>query len=517
MSAVPIGTTSKPGGTRALRGICPLDLTPLDPIPATPLPSIQTYALAARSAQEDWARTPFNKRKKRLEAAAQDLLTRRSEAIDLVRLEVGKQEVDALFTESLGPIDALRGWARVIKPFSSAENFRLNPLSFPRKEASVSWFARGLVVTIAPWNFPIAGLYRSAFPALLSGNAWIVKPSEYTPRSSGWFAERLAEHLPNGLVHVVQGTGEAGEALIPEADAVVFTGSTATGRKVAARCAELNIPCSAEMGGNDAAIVLGDADGPRTTAGLTQWALQNAGQSCGAIEVAYIEHRVADTIIPRLALAWSDIQTAPLAHAAQLTHVETHVADALQKGATLVCGGKRCGDGLGYLPTLLDNCTESMSVVHEETFGPVMAICRVEGPTEAIRRINRGHYGLTASIWTRDINRAHRLAKRLEVGVVTINNHGLTGAMPELPWSGTKDSGYSIANSRWSLSTYLRPQALLIDRSTQPEPYWLPHDASAWALGDLLADLQLHQVERAWRLPLLLRERYRRLKRFFDR
>lgn len=498
-----------------IQGVCPIDLLALEPVPVSKPEEVSSAVRSAHSAQENWARLALSERKKALEAAAHQMLARRGQVIDLVRLEIGKQEADALFSESLGPLDALRSWFRVLESALKIHHTRLNPLAFPRKRASVSWIPRGVIGTLAPWNFPVAGLYRSAFPALLSGNGWVVKPSEYSPRSSAWFVEQLAEHLPKGLVQVVQGGADTGIQLVKEVDAVVFTGSTRTGRMVAAQCAQLGKPVSTEMGGNDAAIVLTDAHRARTTAGLTQWALQNSGQSCGAIEVAYIEQNAAETFVPRLADAWSQIQVAPVANHLQLERVEAHVSDAIDKGARLLCGGRRTGDGLGYLPTLLDHCTDEMTIVREETFGPVLAIYRIEGPTEAIRRINRGQYGLTASIWTEDIDRAERLARRIEVGVVTINNHGLTGAMAELPWSGTKDSGYSIANSKWSLSTFIRPQTLLVDTSRAPEPYWLPYDASALALGDLLADLQQVQVERSWRLPLLLRERSQSLKRFF--
>ena len=498
-----------------IRGVCPIDLLALEPVPISKEEDVSSIVHTARSAQEGWSRLSLSERKKALEAAAQQMLSRRGQIIDLVRLELGKMDADALFSEGLGPVDAFRSWSRVVESALKTNSVRLNPLAFPRKRASVSWLPRGVIGTIAPWNFPVAGLYRSAFPALLSGNGWVVKPSEYAPRSSAWFVEQLADHLPRGLAQVVQGGANIGKHLITEVDAVVFTGSTRTGRLVTTQCAELGRPVSAEMGGNDAAIVLADAHRARTTAGLTQWALQNSGQSCGAIEIAYIEESAAELFVPRLTDAWSQIQVAPLANQLQLERIETHVQDAIAKGAQLLCGGRRTGDGLGYLPTLLDHCTEQMELVKEETFGPVLAICRIEGPTEAIRRINRGQYGLTASIWTEDIERAERLAQRIEVGVVTINNHGLTGAMVELPWSGTKNSGYSIANSKWALSTFARPQTLLVDHAKAPESYWLPYDVSAWALGDLLADLQQIQVERSWRLPLLLRERSQSLKRFF--
>jgi acyl-CoA reductase-like NAD-dependent aldehyde dehydrogenase len=507
--------------------VCPLDGLPKAPVPVTGPDELRRQVAAARSAHDGWARRSLEDRARALERAARAMLDQRRVVIDLVRVEMGKLEVDALFTEGLGPLDTVKGWTRVVKQATARERVRLNPLAFPGKRAFIDMVPRGVVGVIAPWNFPVAGLYRSVLPALLTGNGVVVKPSEHTPRSSAWFVERLQQELPPGLVSCAQGGAETGEALIDaEIDALVFTGSTATGRKVSVACAERGIPCSAEMGGNDAAVILPDADLERTAAGLTQWALQNTGQACGAIEVAYLDQKIADPLVRKLARAWSrlrvgpgpmaEVDVSPVAHAAQLEKVEAHVEDAVKKGAKVLSGGRRHPEGLWYEPTLLDHCTDDMDVVREETFGPVLAICRVEGPTEAIRRINRGAYGLTCSLWTSDLARAERLADRIDVGVVTINNHAMTGAIPDLPWTGTRASGFGVANSRHALSTFVRPRTLLVDGSKTPEPFWLPYDPSTWRLGDLLADAQLGRVERAWQLPLLLRERVKKVKAFFE-
>jgi len=387
---------------------------------------------------------------------------------------------------------------------------------------------RGVIAIIAPWNFPVAGLFRSVFPALLAGNAIVLKPSEYSPRSSGWFAERLAAHLPPGVVQVAFGDGSVGAALIDaRPDACVFTGSTTTGHRVAIRCAELGIPCSAEMGGKDPALVLADCDLERTVAGITHWALCNAGQACGAIEIVYAERGIADTLVERLGQVWTELRVgpahgissdvAPLANGRQLEVVRQHVEDAKARGATVVCGGAPLGEGLWFLPTVLDHCTEAMSVVRDETFGPVLAVVRVEGAAEAIRAANQLRYGLGASIWTRDLARGQRLAERLDYGVVSVNNHSFTGAVPSLPWSGTRATGFGVANSALALATFVRPRTLVVDRRRDPELYWMPYDQTLLELGDVLADLQTSRLDRAWKLPALMRRRMRWLRAFFQR
>jgi acyl-CoA reductase-like NAD-dependent aldehyde dehydrogenase len=381
-----------------------------------------------------------------------------------------------------------------------------------------------VVGVIAPWNFPVSGLYRPVFPALLTGNGLIVKPSEYTPKTSAWLLQRLAEELPSGLVHVVQGDGRVGAALVDAGiDACVFTGSPRAGRAVRVQCAERGIPSSIEMGGKDAAIVLGDVDQERAVAAITHWTLSNAGQACGAIEVAYVERAVADAFVDRLRRVWTGLSrrsVAPLGNPRQLDVVVSHVDDAIGKGAVAVCGGARTHtDGeasdLWYPPTILDHCTDEMAVVRDETFGPVLAVVRIDGVDDAVRAINGARYGLGASIWTRDVERAERLAERLDVGVVNVNNHAFTGAIPSLPWSGTRETGFGIANGPEALLTFVRPKVTTIDANDGPDLYWMPYDDTLQEIGEAVADAQIGVLTNAWKLPLLMRKRIAALKNYF--
>ena len=495
-----------------------------NPTPSEPAASVSEMArravASARAAQERWRLLPLSDRADALEQAAKAMLRRRAEIIALVHDEIGKVEAEGIFNEALGPLDTVKGWIKVVTRATARQAVRLNPLSFPGKTAYVDLIPRGVVGVIAPWNYPVAGLYRATLPALLTGNAVVIKPSEYSPRSSAWFAERLGDALPEGLVQVLQGDGRAGAALIDAGvDALVFTGSPQAGKRVRLQCAERGVPSSIEMGGKDAAIVLADCDLPRTVAGVTHWALSNAGQACGAIEIAYVDEHIADAFVAALRAAWLKLRVgtdvAPLANRRQYDVVASHVDDARGKGATVLCGGAAADLPLGYLPTLLDRCDERMKVVTDETFGPVLAVVRVTGAAEAIRRVNGSRYGLGASIWTQDIARGERLGERLEVGVVNINNHALSGAIPALPWSGTRETGFGVAGSAHALATFVRPRATLVDRASAPEPFWMPFDGALVELGSVLADAQLMHLQRAWKLPLLLRARLRAVRAFF--
>ncbi len=506
--------------------VSPIDEAPLPAVPTASAEDVRRAVASARLVQAEWASRSLEDRARILTRAAKAMLRDRTTLLHLVKEEMGKHEVEGLFTEALAPLDALKAWHKIV---ARAQNKRvfLNPMVFPKKRARVAMVPRGVIGVIAPWNFPVSGLCRSVIPALLTGNCVVLKPSEYTPKSSAWFIEHFARELPHGVAMVVQGDGTVGAQLVESGvDACVFTGSVKAGVRVRVRCAELGIPSSVEMGGKDAAIVLGDCDLDRAVTGITHWALSNAGQACGAIEVAYVEERIAERFVERMRGAWEqlrtgpgddDVEVAPLANARQLAVVEAHVADAVRKGAKLVCGGKRNGRGFGYLPTLLDNCTAQMDVVREETFGPVLAVVRVWGTDEAVRAINGGAYGLGASIWTSDVPRAERLVERLDVGVCNINTHGFTGAAPQLPWSGTRATGYGVANSEWSLLTFTRPKTIAIDEAKAPEPFYMPFDRTLRELGEALVKAQLGELLGAVKLPLLLRRRQQRIRRFFQR
>jgi acyl-CoA reductase-like NAD-dependent aldehyde dehydrogenase len=494
------------------------------PAPASPseraLPDdLRRTIDAARTAQWHWRMEPLEARIAAMRRAARQMLRRRSEVIALAREEMGKVDIEGLFNEALGPLDSVTAWAQVIRRAAATRQVPLNPLSFPRKSAYVEYVPRGVVGVIAPWNYPAAGLYRSLFPALMTGNAVVLKPSEHTPRTSGWLIERLADELPAGLAQTVIGDGRAGAALIDAGiDACVFAGSVARGASVRAHCAARGIPASIEMGGKDAAIVLSDCDLGRTVAGITHWALSNAGQACGALEIAYVERAIADDFVRSMARAWERLgesSIAPLAHAAQLEVVRAHVEDARTKGAHVVCGGTQRGRALWYPPTLVDGCDERMALVNEETFGPVLAVVRVDGVTDAIRAVNRSRYGLGASIWSADVARARRLAERLEVGVVNVNNHAFSGAVPSLPWSGTRSTGFGVANGAESLHTFVRPRTVTIDESKGPDVYWMPYDDALQDVCERIADAQLGDVTGAWKLPLLVRRRLRTIRDFF--
>jgi acyl-CoA reductase-like NAD-dependent aldehyde dehydrogenase len=332
---------------------------------------------------------------------------------------------------------------------------------------------------------------------LLAGNAVVFKPSEVSPRAGKLVVDLFEGLLPKGVLGLVQGGADAGSALCEaDVDLVVFTGSVRAGRKVAHACAERLVPCSLELGGKDAAIVLADANLERAAQGIVWGAMSNAGQNCAAIERVYVEKTVADKLATRITEITKSLRfrddIGPLATEAQRAVVVAHVEDAKKtEGSTVLTGGDKLEEGFGYAPTVIRVGTDDTSLMRDETFGPVIPIRVVDGENDAVERANDSKYGLTASVWTKDIERGRRIADRLRAGVVTINNHAFTGALPQAPWSGYGETGYGITNSPLALDALTRPRFLLVDRSRGArELWWYPYTPALRVIATSFAKLR---------------------------
>lgn len=502
----------------------PADFSSLPPVEWTPVDAVATAAARARNGQRAWAQRSQRERNDALRAIGREILARRAEIAAIMSSETGRSVTDCIAGEIVFVVDNVEGAIRVCAAATAPERVKLSALDFPGKRIVVEAVPRGVIGIIAPWNYPLANFYKSLWPALLSGNAVVMKPSEYTPRTGAWLADVVRKHVPAEIVEVVQGPGDVGAALLGCVDGLVFTGSLATGRKVAARAGELLVPCSVELGGKDAAIVLADCNFDRTVAGIVHWSLHNAGQDCASIERVYVEDAIAERFVAAVAKATAKVRVAPQAdgHAeigplqteAQLAIVTAHVADAVQRGAKLLVGGKPTGTGLGFEPTVLDGCTGEMRVMREETFGPIVAIQRVKDAEQAVALANDSAYGLTGSVWTADAAKGEALARRLDVGVAMVNNHAFTGSMPETPWSGLRGTGNGVAMSRHAYPTFVRRRTLLVDTNKAPDAWWFPANADLDAFMDAASKKGLGSLGALFALLPLLGKRAKAIKAF---
>ncbi|MFO0756196.1 MAG: aldehyde dehydrogenase family protein [Byssovorax sp.] len=459
----------------------PLDGSSLPEVTASTVDDVVDAVKRARAAQRAWAETPVRDRAAAIAEVKPRLLARAEEIAELVRKECGKPLEEAALAEVLPNADLVDYWTTAIEELLEGTTLELDAVAYPGKLGRIHKDPRGVVALITPWNYPVAIPLRTLVPALLAGNAVVFKPSEITPRSGALVASLFEGLLPEGVLSLVQGGGDIGGALTrADVDLVVFTGSVATGRKIAVSCAERLVPCSLELGGKDAAIVLEDCKLDRTANGLVWGAFTNAGQNCASIERAYVHKAVAAELIPKIVAATKalrpGVDTAVLTTEKQCAIVRRHLAEAIAAGGEVLAGGAPEEGSLAFPPTVIKLTTEDTPLMQEETFGPILPIVIVNDVDEAIEKTNASRFALTTSLWTKRINRAHELAKRLRSGVVTINNHGFTAAIPSAPWTGTGDSGHGITNSAHALNELTRARFVLEDRAgAARELWWYPY------------------------------------------
>lgn len=430
----------------------------------------------ARRVQHAWAQTPVASRVASARRFARLVLAEQARILDHVQVETGKSRSSA-FEEVLDVARASEYFARIARPVLR-ERRRPGAIPFLTRTRHVH-HPKGVVGVISPWNYPFTLTATDSLPALLAGNAVVVKPDSQTPFTALLVKELLERAgFPRDLLQVVIGEGaRVGPELIARSDFIMFTGSTRTGKRVAAACADRLIDFSAELGGKNPLLVLEDADPERAAAGAVRAAFANTGQLCVSIERIYVHARIHDRFLRHLAsttkaltlgagLDWSH-DVGSLASRAQLDTVERHVADAVDRGATVVAGGRARPD-LGpffYEPTVLVDVPPSALLATEETFGPVVAVYQVDSDAEALERANDSAYGLNASVWTSSSRRGWALARKVQTGTVNINE-GYTAAWGShaSPMGGWKQSGVGRRHGETGLLKYTESQTIAEQR-----------------------------------------------------
>jgi acyl-CoA reductase-like NAD-dependent aldehyde dehydrogenase len=463
-------------------------------VPATPIEEIPRRAQAARVAGQRWFDKSLKDRKAAVSALHQAFLAHAGDIAELLAQECGRPAGEAWTAEIVANHELFGWWLSHIDDLLTATPIDLNPINYPGKRGWVRLQPKGVIGLITPWNLPVAIPLRTIVPAVLSGNAVVWKPSEHTPKSAALLAQLFDAHLEPGLVACIQGDGEHGAAIVSSGvDTVFFTGSVRSGRSVAKAAANQGITSALELGGKDAAVVLEDANIERAAQGITWAAFGFAGQNCAGVERCYVQRGVLDAfvaaVVQRTEALRPGIDVGPLVTEAQFDLVAKHIAEALDAGATLAAGGGDTGPGFYHPPTVLTDVPLGATVLTDETFGPVLPIVAFDDLDELPGLVNNTNFGLTTSVWTSDTDLGEAIAENFDCGVVTINNHSFTGALASAAWTGTKDSGSGVTNSRFALYEMTRPRTVLIDRSKSPEIWWYPYNQALLNVTQGLVEL----------------------------
>lgn len=432
----------------------------------------------ARKAQPSWAATSMKSRRQIIEKALRLVLERQDEIIDTVVAETGKARTDAMSMEVFSVADSLCYYAKNAEKFLQPRKRKVHGILGIMKQLRIVYKPLGVVGLITPWNGPFVLVMNQAVQAILAGNTVVAKGSEVTPYSAK-LAETILNDagLPEGVLQVLLGDGETGAAIVRGGvDKVSFTGSVATGRKVAEACASQLIPCTLELGGNDAMIVCADADLDRAADGAWLGSCMNTGHYCCGTERIYVVAEVYDEFL-RLIMekgqhlkqgsqhGWAE-DVGAVFWDRQMAIIEAHVEDARAKGANILMGGRRNPDlpGLYYEPTVVTEVSNDMDIMIHETFGPILCIQKVANEDEALALANDSEFGLNGNVWTKDKDKGYRLATAIDTGSCSVNDMAVSYGIPAAPFGGKKNSGLGQVNGKKGLRGYCHEMPIVVDR-----------------------------------------------------
>src|SRR5215213_1829203 len=453
-----------------------------------------------RSVQRDWARLSFRERARFVLRAREIVLEKIEEIATLISRETGKPATEAISMEIVPTLDLMHYFAENTHRLLDHRSIDIGQYGLMGRSSYVVYKPLGVVGIISPWNFPWATPLDEVVMALMAGNAVVVKPSELTPLTALKIGSVFNQaQLPEGLLEIVTGDGSTGAALVEAGvNKIMFTGSVNTGKRVAEAAAKHLTPVVLELGGKDPMIVLDDANLANTARAAVWGAFCNSGQACASIERCYVHESVAqqfvDLVVKETRLLKQDkasqeaVDIGAMTNERQLQIVEDHVSDAVKHGAEVRIGGHRLNDSHGWFhqPTVVTGVDHSMKLMRDETFGPVLPIMTFKTDEEAVRLANDSIYGLTASVFTRDIARGRRIAEQIDAGTVMVNEVVYTHAVAQTPWGGVKQSGYGRTHGSLGLLELVSAQHIHVNAMPGlADVWWFPYSKRA---GQLFRD-----------------------------
>jgi succinate-semialdehyde dehydrogenase/glutarate-semialdehyde dehydrogenase len=463
-------------------------------VPLTTASAVGAAVERARRAQLAWSQRSFHDRAEFILRAREIVLAQVDEISLLISRETGKPPAEAMSMEVVPTLDLMYYFAHNAEGLLRRQKIDIGQYGLMGRSSYLVYKSLGVVGIISPWNFPWATPLDEIVMALIAGNAVVLKPSELTPLTALKIGEVFNQaRLPEGLVEIVTGDGSTGAALVEAGvDKVMFTGSVATGKKVAEAAARHLTPVVLELGGKDAMVVLGDANLENAARAAVWGGFANAGQACASIERCYVHESIAREFTERVVDETRKLKVGPpegeavdvgsMTNERQLRIVEEHIQDAVEQGARIETGGRRVENTEGWFhePTVVTNVDHSMDLMRDETFGPVLPIMTFKTDDEAVRLANDSIYGLTASVFTSDIGRGRRIAERIDAGTVMINEVVYTHAIAQTPWGGVKQSGYGRTHGKPGLLELVSAQHIHVNRVPWlPDVWWFRYTGDA--------------------------------------
>lgn len=482
--------------------------TPIGSVPDQGPDEVRQAVHRARRAFTGWGGLSYAERAEHILRVRDLLLDRIDAVVDTIVTETGKLAGEAVVNEVLVACEAIdhdaRHGHRALRPQ------RVSSGLLAHKRSVRHYEPLGVVGVISPWNYPFILAMTPVVTALFAGNAVVLKPSEVTPLT-GLAIRDLFRDVGGhpDLVQVVTGGGATGEALVRAGvQKICFTGSARTGKRVMAAAADTLTPVLLELGGKDPMIVRADADLDRAAAGAVWGGFQNSGQTCMSVERVYVDRAVYEPFVDKVVQRTRAVRQGvgegndigSMTFAPQIDVVERHLADAVERGATVLTGGRRVEgrDGLWFEPTVVVDVDHSMALMRDETFGPVLPIMAVADDDEAIRLANDSSYGLNSSVWTADADAGQRMAAALEAGNVCVNDVMDSYAVPALPFGGVKESGIGRVHGPDGLQAMSTVKSVLTDRFGLPrELWWYPTPPRLGSLGSRALVLRYRRGLRA--------------------
>lgn len=467
----------------------------------------------SRAAFQIWKKTTFKQRAAYIMQAREVILSEMDEIARLISDESGKPVAEAFSMEIAPVLDLMQYFARNTEKLLKPAKIGIGIYGLLGRSSRIVYHPLGVVGIIPAWNFPFAIALGEVVMALMAGNTVVVKPSELTPLTGLKIGEIFKKSsLPENVLQIVSGDGRTGAALVDAApDKIMFTGSVATGKKIAEAAAKNLTSVVLELGGKDPMIVFADANIELASRAAVWGAFCNSGQACSSVERLYVHESIAHELTRKIVEKTSqlkqghgdseDVSIGAMSSERQIKIVEDHVNDFRDCGAKIEIGGRRNADilvrdvsknllhadkdvrvPLFYEPTVITGATNDMRAMQEETFGPTLPICTFKTEEEAIALANDSEFGLTASVWTRDRAKGKRVAEQIQAGSVCINEVLYTHGIAQTPWGGFKNSGRGRTHGREGLLELVQPQHIHINHlSLLPNAWWMPYSPTAIA------------------------------------